>query len=449
MMRNLFFRIDPALGIRKLRQEVWIAIAVILGIALLVAVEIGENRRHRAKAELVIEDATLVEAGERILPVNKEIWDLVEGSSGQEPSKTAAAAGVALAPSLPTPSPRASSSPAPSSPTPSSSTLSQSTSVLSAAESPAVPRFPSGGEKPVTKSVTASVAAEPLVFESHQDSRIAAAATSTIQDSSLISGNAWGMSNNSSMGLAKGSATVSDLGSSLGSGLASGIGSGAKSGVAYKRLDDQAIQNRDSAQVEQIAGLPIGTMINAELITGIISGSPSKVLMLVKKDVVLHEMVVIPAGAVFLGTSVPDYKAGRINVNVEWLICGNAEIKVSGLAYDAFGQAGLVDRRINAAARKLIPAFFAGILAEFADALSGRQAVIPELALVKGTEASPTMQVMVGSTSSGLDAVAQVLAEQAAQEGTVLIANPGKLIKIVLLQKIPFDTLVGAGGGSR
>ncbi|HAZ21939.1 MAG TPA: hypothetical protein DHD79_06050, partial [Firmicutes bacterium] len=79
-MRSLFFRINPALGIRKLRQEVWIAAAVILGIALLVCVEVGDVRRSQAKAELVMENETFVKAGERILPVNKEIWDLVEGS---------------------------------------------------------------------------------------------------------------------------------------------------------------------------------------------------------------------------------------------------------------------------------------------------------------------------------------------------------------------------------
>ncbi|HBL50647.1 MAG TPA: hypothetical protein DHD79_06045, partial [Firmicutes bacterium] len=218
------------------------------------------------------------------------------------------------------------------------------------------------------------------------------------------------------------------------------------SGVAYRRLDDQAIQSRDSVKAQQITGLQIGTTIDAELITGIISGAPAKVFMLVKRDVVSREMVVIPAGAVLLGTAAADYKAGRIGINVEWLICGNAEIKISGLVYDASGQAGLADRRINAAARKLIPAFFAGVLAEFGRVFSGQQAVIPEVALTKASETNPAMQVLVNGTGGGLDAVARVLAEQAAQEGTVIIVNPGKLIKIILLEKIPFDILVGFFG---
>jgi len=431
-MQNLFFRIDPVLGIRKLRQEVWIAMAVILGIALLVCVELGEGRRSKAKTELAMENETFVKAGERILPVNKEIWDLVEGSPEAQLSGAQGTQGVrvgqgegALRLSVP------------------SASAAQSTSAASAARPLALGQSASSGRSAPASPATPAISSAPELprFPAVEKKAVAVAGNATAGGTSSATGPVASETLSALGVLGLYNETARDLGRDLG--LVKG------SGVAYKRLDDQAIQNRDSAQVEQIAGLPGGTVISAELITGIISGSPTKVLMSVKQDVVLQEMVVIPAGAVLLGTAVPDYKAGRININVEWLICGNAEIKISGLVYDASGQAGLADRRINVAARKLIPAFFAGILAEFGRALSGQQAVIPELALAKGSESNPMMQVLVDGTGSGLDAVARVLAEQAAQEGTVIIVNPGKLIRIVLLQKIPFDILVGVCGGSR
>lgn len=405
-MRNLFFRIDSVQGIRKLRQEVWIAVAVILGIALLVCVELGDARRSRAKIELVMENEAFVMAGERILPVNKEIWDLVEGNQVlQEAEVTGTPPEQGRAPEVPW---------APALP------------VLPA---PPAPHFPAVEKKAVP------VASDSCVDTAATTSGFFVEANETASNYAVPYANM----NINSLALDAGALnlyreTVRDLGFVKGS------------GVAYKRLDDQAIQNRDSTQTEQVAGLPIGTAISAELITGVISGAPAEVLMLVKQDVVAREMVVIPAGTVLLGTAVSDYKAGRIIINVEWLICGNAEIKISGLVYDASGQAGLADRRINAAARKLIPAFFAGILAEFGRAFSGQQAVIPELALAKVSETNATMQVLVEGAGSGLDAVARVLAEQAAREGTVIIVNPGKMIRIVLLQKIPFDILIGISG---
>lgn len=391
-MRNLFFRINPALGIRKLRQEVWIAAAVILGIALLVCVEVGDVRRSQAKAELVMENETFVKAGERILPVNKEIWDLVEGSPGPPapPVASAAAPIPSMAPTAP------------------------------------VPHFPAVGKK-------AAAATAPAASGSSENTAV----TTTNYAVPYANLNSSSLSFDPGV-LSLSKETVQEATRDLG--LVKG------SGVAYRRLDDQAIQSRDSVKAQQITGLQIGTTIDAELITGIISGAPAKVFMLVKRDVVSREMVVIPAGAVLLGTAAADYKAGRIGINVEWLICGNAEIKISGLVYDASGQAGLADRRINAAARKLIPAFFAGVLAEFGRVFSGQQAVIPEVALTKASETNPAMQVLVNGTGGGLDAVARVLAEQAAQEGTVIIVNPGKLIKIILLEKIPFDILVGVSG---
>jgi type IV secretory pathway VirB10-like protein len=423
-MRNLFFRINPALGIRKLRQEVWIAAAVILGIALLVCVEVGDVRRSQAKAELVMENETFVKAGERILPVNKEIWDLVEGSP--EPQKAAEAmkaqgdgqkaspgkASVAmLAARLGSPAPPVASAAAP---------------IPSTAPAAPVPHFPAVGKK-------AAAATAPAASGSSENTAV----TTTNYAVPYANLNSSSLSfDPGALSLSK--ETVQEAARDLG--LVKG------SGVAYRRLDDQAIQSRDSVKAQQITGLQIGTTIDAELITGIISGAPAKVFMLVKRDVVSREMVVIPAGAVLLGTAAADYKAGRIGINVEWLICGNAEIKISGLVYDASGQAGLADRRINAAARKLIPAFFAGVLAEFGRVFSGQQAVIPEVALTKASETNPAMQVLVNGTGGGLDAVARVLAEQAAQEGTVIIVNPGKLIKIILLEKIPFDILVGFFG---
>ena len=391
-MRSLFFRINPALGIRKLRQEVWIAAAVILGIALLVCVEVGDVRRSQAKAELVMENETFVKAGERILPVNKEIWDLVEGSPGP-------------------PAPPVASAAAP---------------IPSTAPAAPVPHFPAVGKK-------AAAATAPAASGSSENTAV----TTTNYAVPYANLNSSSLSfDPGALSLSK--ETVQEAARDLG--LVKG------SGVAYRRLDDQAIQSRDSVKAQQITGLQIGTTIDAELITGIISGAPAKVFMLVKRDVVSREMVVIPAGAVLLGTAAADYKAGRIGINVEWLICGNTEIKISGLVYDASGQAGLADRRINAAARKLIPAFFAGVLAEFGRVFSGQQAVIPEVALTKASETNPAMQVLVNGTGGGLDAVARVLAEQAAQEGTVIIVNPGKLIKIILLEKIPFDILVGVSG---
>lgn len=391
-MRNLFFRINPALGIRKLRQEVWIAAAVILGIALLVCVEVGDVRRSQAKAELVMENETFVKAGERILPVNKEIWDLVEGSPGPPapPVASAAAPIPSMAPTAPVPHFPAVGNKAAAATAPAASGSSENTAVTT-----------TNYAVPYANLNSSSLSFDPGVLSLSKE---------TVQEATR------------DLGLVKGS------------------------GVAYRRLDDQAIQSRDSVKAQQITGLQIGTTIDAELITGIISGAPAKVFMLVKRDVVSREMVVIPAGAVLLGTAAADYKAGRIGINVEWLICGNTEIKISGLVYDASGQAGLADRRINAAARKLIPAFFAGVLAEFGRVFSGQQAVIPEVALTKASETNPAMQVLVNGTGGGLDAVARVLAEQAAQEGTVIIVNPGKLIKIILLEKIPFDILVGVSG---
>lgn len=216
------------------------------------------------------------------------------------------------------------------------------------------------------------------------------------------------------------------------------------SAVVFKRLENPAIQKRDNSSDLSEPGLPAGTAISCQLLTGIVSGSALPVMLRVRENVVHRGAVVIPAGSTLLGISEASYESRRLFVRINRIIIGDAEIGICASVLDAGGRAGLCDRYIDTARQQLLPAFFAGVLAEFGRVFSDRDAICGVSGPGLGNTAVQVGSAFLSGTSSGLDAVAQTLAAKAKEAKAVIIAYPNQVVQAILEDKIPLELLLRA-----
>lgn len=216
------------------------------------------------------------------------------------------------------------------------------------------------------------------------------------------------------------------------------------SAVVFKRQEDAAIQKRDIAPALNKPGLAAGTVISCQLLTGIVSGAALPVMLRIRENVVYRGAVIIPAGSTLIGTSEANYESRRLFVRINRLIIGDAEINICASVSDASGRAGLCDRYIDTARQQLLPAFFAGVLAEFGRVFSDRDAISGVIGPGLGNAANQVASAFFSGTSSGLDAVAQTLAARAKEAKAVMIAYSNRVVQAVLEDKIPLESLLAA-----
>lgn len=219
------------------------------------------------------------------------------------------------------------------------------------------------------------------------------------------------------------------------------------SALVFKRLDEKEIQQRDSAVSEAEPGLAPGCIMEARLDTGIISGEPLPVILTLRENVYYKGTSVIPAGATLIGTATANFQARRIFVRVERLIIGDAEIGIQGEVTDGRGRAGLCDKYVDTARQQILPAFFAGILSEIGRAFSSR-VVISNQADVNSLLPSlnETGAAVLTGAGSGLDSVAEVLAEKAKTAQAIIVVYPGQAVRVILEKKILLSALMRAPG---
>ena len=403
-MDKLFFKTDPLTGNKKFRSEIVFILAIVLGIGVWIALETKDNDKNSvASTELDLQTGAIAAVGEQQISINEDIRNLV--STAPEVPKGMPEGDLSTA-ALVMPNAKTSTTTAKAATT---TTSKPKTSFGIDVHTPAAKSAPE------TESKEGLAPPKPVDWDALQKQ-----AESPSSSGSGSSSNNYGSGSNSSSTAKPGSA------------------------VAFKREDDKSIQNRDGQQFDNLPGLPAGTIIPCEILTGIISGDSLPVIFYVTKDVLYNQAVVIPKGSLFLGTAEANFASRRIFVTIERLIIGNAEIKVTGQVQDGAGRAGLMDRYVDNSTGTLIAGFFTGLLSEFGKAFSAKSSLVQI-----GGESSPAdaaKGAFLSGTSSGLDSVAMTLAEKAAAQKAVMIAYPNKNVRIMMEQKIPLEWLLKATG---
>lgn len=409
-MDKLFFKTDPLTGNKKFRSEIIFILAIVLGVGVWIALEMkGNDKDIVASTDLDLQTGAIAAVGEQQIAVNEDIRNLV--STAPEVPEVMSEGDLSTA-ALVTPKAKTSTTTAKAA-TVATTKSNTKTSFGIDVHTPAAKAAPEA-EKDNKEELAPP---KPVDWDALQK-----------QVESPSSSGGSGSSNNSY---------------AAGSNSSSTIKSG--SAVAFKREDDKSIQNRDDQQFDNLPGLPAGTIIPCEILTGIISGDSFPVIFYVTKDVLYNAAVVIPKGSLFLGTAQANFESRRIFVAIERLIIGNAEINVTGQVQDGAGRAGLMDRYVDNSTGTLIAGFFAGLLSEFGKAFTAKSSLVQI-----GGESTTTADVAKGAflsgTSSGMDAVATTLAEKAAAQKAVMIAYPNRNVRIMLEQKIPLEWLLKATG---
>lgn len=406
-MDKLFFKTDPLTGNKKFRSEIIFALAIVLGIGFWIALELkGNDQDTIASTDLNLQTGTIAAVGEQQIGINEDIRNL-----------------VSTTPDVPEIMPEGNLNTA-AVPTPKEKINTQTTSAPATTSKPKTSfgidvYTPPAKAAPETQKENDDEVAppKPVDWDALQKQ---VESPSSGGSSSGSYNNSYAAGNNSSGTTKSGSA------------------------VAFKREDDKTIQQRDGQQFDNLPGLPAGTIIPCEILTGIISGDTLPVILYVTKDVLYNQAVVIPKGSLLLGTAQANFEARRIFVSIDRLIIGNAEITVKGQVQDGSGRAGLCDRYVDNSKGTLVAGFFAGLLSEFGKAFTSKASLIQV-----GGETSTTdtaKGAFLAGTSSGLDAVAATLAEKAAAQKAVMIAYPNRMTRVILEQKIPLEWLLKATG---
>jgi hypothetical protein len=404
---KLFFKTDPLTGNKKFRSEIIFALAIVLGIGFWIALELkGNDQDTIASTDLNLQTGTIAAVGEQQIGINEDIRNL-----------------VSTTPDVPEIMPEGNLNTA-AVPTPKEKINTQTTSAPATTSKPKTSfgidvYTPPAKAAPETQKENDDEVAppKPVDWDALQKQ---VESPSSGGSSSGSYNNSYAAGNNSSGTTKSGSA------------------------VAFKREDDKTIQQRDGQQFDNLPGLPAGTIIPCEILTGIISGDTLPVILYVTKDVLYNQAVVIPKGSLLLGTAQANFEARRIFVSIDRLIIGNAEITVKGQVQDGSGRAGLCDRYVDNSKGTLVAGFFAGLLSEFGKAFTSKASLIQV-----GGETSTTdtaKGAFLAGTSSGLDAVAATLAEKAAAQKAVMIAYPNRMTRVILEQKIPLEWLLKATG---
>ena len=405
-MDKLFYKTDPLTGNKKFRSEIIFVLAIVLGVGVWIALEMkGNGKDTVASTDLDLQTGTIAAVGEQQIGINEDMRNLV--STVPVVPETITGGDLNTATIV---APKTNSKPAPSTTT---TTSKPKTSFGIDVYTPAAKAAPEK-EKDNKEELAPP---KPVDWDALQKQ------AESPSSSGGSSSNNYTAGSNSSGTTKTGSA------------------------VAFKREDDKTIQQRDSQKFDNLPGLPAGTIIPCEILTGIISGDSLPVIFYITKDVLYNQAVVIPKGSLFLGTAQANFEARRIFVAIDRLIIGNAEITVTGQVQDGGGRAGLCDRYVDNSKGTLIAGFFAGLLSEFGKAFTAKTPLIQ----IGGESGQPSTAdtakgAFLSGTSSGLDAVATTLAEKAAAQKAVMIAYPNKSTRVILEQKIPLEWLLKATG---
>lgn len=397
MIERLLFRVDKLTGNCSLRKGAVVLGALLIGILLWLSVETQSGRSQKPSGQIDIETQTISRAAERQIQVNPEVRALVfetdeRGTLDGLPYALGKQASAARTPPSSGP-PEEARNPAPP------------------------PRFRREEQVPSVKSRESG---KESVIQPVDCSRAETGAPEAEQTPDR------------SVGVLQ---------------TASILARGAPSAVAFKRAEDRDIQKRDSLAFSNRPGISAGTVVRAELLTGIISGDSVPVVVAVREDVIFGGTVAIPAGSTFIGTAQANYDSRRLFVNLNRLVIGNTELPAKGQILDARGRSGLCDRYVDAGAQQLWPAFFAGLLGEFGRAFSSRTAGTGLSGQKTNVTIPDQVQIAVlAGTGSGLDAVSQMLVERAKQAKAVILAYPGQTVSIVIDEMIPLERLLQAKG---
>ena len=401
---KLFFKTDPLTGNKKFRSEIVFILAIVLGIGVWIALETkGNGKDAVASTELNLQTGVIAAVGEQQIGINEDMRNLVS-TAPQVPEVMPE--GDLNTAALVTPNAKT------------STTTAKATTITTSKPKTSFGidvHTPAAKAAPETESKEGLAPPKPVDWDALQKQ----AESPSSSSGSGSSSNSYVSGNNSSGATKSGSA------------------------VAFKREDDKSIQNRDGQQFDNLPGLPAGTIIPCEILTGIISGDTLPVIFYVTKDVLYNQAVVIPKGSLFLGTAEANFASRRIFVTIERLIIGNAEIKVTGQVQDGAGRAGLMDRYVDNSTGTLIAGFFTGLLSEFGKAFSAKSSLVQ---IGGDSSADAAKGAFLSGTSSGLDSVATTLAEKAAAQKAVMIAYPNKNVRIMMEQKIPLEWLLKANG---
>lgn len=399
-MDKLFYKTDPLTGNKKFRSEIIFVLAIVLGVGVWIALEMkGNDQDTLASTDLSLATDAISSVGEQQIAVNEDMRNLV--STVPVVPETITSGDLNTEAVI---TPKTNNRTAPSTTT---TTSKPKTSFGIDVYTPAAKSAPETQKDELAPP-------KPVDWNALQQQ---------VESPSSAGGS-------SSKNYAAGSnSTSSTKGGSA---------------VAFKREDDKTIQQRDSQQFDNLPGLPAGTIIPCEILTGIISGDTLPVIFYVTKDVLYNQAVVIPKGSLLLGTAQANFEARRIFVAIERLIIGNAEITVTGQVQDGGGRAGLCDRYVDNSRGTLIAGFFAGLLSEFGKAFTSKASLIQ----VGGdtSTADTAKGAFLSGTSSGMDAIAATLAQKAATQKAVMIAYPNRATRVMLEQKIPLEWLLKATG---
>lgn len=389
MILRLIFRTDPLTGNRILRTGLIVGLLFVIGATVWLASDLTTAKAGQSVEGLILDHSEIESAGRRQVPINPEIAELVADTPATPPglgeeSECLPQVGM---------------------------------HAMTHARESAPPRFLRAGS-------TQTAEGQPFLGDGEKK------ASKYTQDNAHQSGFPSISSEGGTFGGAPRSLSTGHTRHSTGS------------AVIFKRQEDQAIQKRDTSFASNEPGLAPGTVIGGQLRTGIVSGATLPVILRIRENVIHRGMVAIPAGSTLLGNAEANYESRRLFVAIDRLIIGDSEIDIRASVVDNHGRAGICDRYIDTARQQLLPAFFAGMLAEFGRAFSACNTVgVP---VPMGCAENQAKSAFLSGTSSGLDAVAQALAARAKEARAVIIAYPDQMVHIVLADKIPLEPLLQA-----
>lgn len=392
---RFLFKTDPMTGNRRLRMEPLFVVGLAFGIGVIALLESRGSRPADVPSGLAMESDVIAQVGDRQIEVNHDMRNLLS----TEPEVVDPLSSLEISDETTSPSP------------------------------PPVARDAVAPKRSTSRTVT-SFGSETYT----PPARTGPDPVSSVSDVPPPTPIDW-----ASLQQTTNSVTAS-------TGSKTSVVSGGSSAVVFKRQDDATIQQRDGQQFDNLPGLAAGTIIPCEILTGIISGDTLPVIVVVTRNVLSQNSVVIPKGSMFLGTAEANFQARRIFVHLDRLIIGNAEIKIKGELQDGAGRAGLCDQYKDLAAGQLIPAFFAGLLSEFGRAFSSKSSLIQVGDGAAGTTITQAKGAFLTATGSGLDSVSQALCQRAAEAKAIIIVYPNRPVRMVLTQKIPFEWLFKAQG---
>lgn len=190
-----------------------------------------------------------------------------------------------------------------------------------------------------------------------------------------------------------------------------------------------------------VKGINKGTIIPGYLEVGVVSSSTfCPAIVRVTEDVYYDNKVYIPAGSIFYGEAITDYKTRLIFFDLNTLITGDREVSVKAHLFQKDGSAGFCSEILDLSKKSMWQSFILNVSAGLMNHAKDKSRIYDSYGNVYSVEADTPKNTVIDGAQQGIATLSNRLLADAEKFDIIIYVYPMH-VNIMIDEKIPIQRL--------